>query len=354
MKNYNLKMAKMMQSVCSNDTDGFCRKVIQWHFSPETGTELWLGLRESLSFDPVSSIKNFRDLHQFSNISFGLCNVPAEQLIPRGIPKELSRRIIEVGGKMDAKKHIIVYDEWINMLITWRMSGYQHRPGRPAGNTLSTIPVDSAFLAEIYRKRAERLGGQLFSISYETREYGVTCEKGDATVVDRSVENIFEEIHNIFISEDIRFLVTKPTLFREMLRRPEIVSEMKRSLAQVTLDGTEIDLEALKDISCDILPGCEFSASYSNASTLNVSRSLLITTDSEHVVYESFSPFITYNVIDNNTLQPVNYGERGRVTVTHLSPYAFFPHVVDNVTAIRLPGLSNLAGDRLADIKPLC
>ncbi|WP_456309587.1 hypothetical protein [Serratia proteamaculans] len=353
MKNYSLKIEKIMRLACDNDTDDFFKELMQWHFSPETGTDFWLGVRENLNFDPCTSIKGFRDLHQLSDISGGLHNVPVAQLIPRGIPKELPHRMYEFDGKMGGKKHVIAYDEWMDMLITWRMSGYQHRPGRPAGNTLATFHAGSMFLGEIYRKRAERLGGQFFSIKSEPEKTGPERAEGDATIVSELDENVVKQAVNILASEHIRFLVTTPSLFRELLRRRDVVSEMKKSLAQVTLDGAEINLDELKSISRNIFPDCEFSASYGSSSTLNVARSLLITADSEHIIYESFSPFITYNVIDNDTLRPVNYGERGRVSVTHISPYAFFPHVVERETAIRLPGLSKLAGDRLADIEPM-
>lgn len=352
MQNYSREMDAIMQAAGANDTDGFVQALMKWHFSPETGCDFWLGMREHLDFDPQTSIKNFSDLRQFCDISARLRKLPVAHLTPRGLPKDYHSHVYESGGTTGAPKYLIAYDEWIQTLISWRIAGYQHRPGRPAGNTLAAIPTGPHIVGAINKERAQRLGGLFFSIDIDPRWVKRLLSEGDTTTVRRYTQHLVEQIHNTLINQDIRFLVTTPPVLRELLKRPEVVTQMKQSLAQITLGGTELNLDEVKFIASEILPGCEFSASYGSTSTLGVSRSLLITPDSEHVIYDSFSPFITYDVIDSKTRRTVNYGERGTVIATHLSPYAFYPRVVERDTAIRLQGLPGSQGDRLADIAP--
>ncbi|MGD8165404.1 phenazine antibiotic biosynthesis protein [Pantoea sp. FN0307] len=352
MQDYSHKIDVIMNAAKNNCADDFVQALMQWHFSPETGSDFWLGMLEHLNFDPCTSIKNFKDLQQFNDISTLLRKIPVTQLIPRGLPKNLSSHVYESGGTTGTPKYVIAYDEWIQTLISWRMSNYQNRPGRPAGNTLAAIPTGPHIVGAINKERAQRLGGFFFSIDIDPRWVKLLINEGDTATVRRYTQHLVEQVHNTLVNQDIRFLVTTPPVLRELLKRPEVVTQMRRSLAQITLGGTELNLDEIKFIASEILPDCEFSASYGSTSALGVSRSLLITADSEQIIYDSFSPFITYDVVDDSTLRTVDYGERGTVIVTHLSPYAFYPRVIERDTAIRLPGVLGMAGDRLANIAP--
>ncbi|WP_212112454.1 hypothetical protein [Bartonella queenslandensis] len=341
-----------MQTVATGDSNKFVQILMRWHFSPETGCDFWLDMRGSLNFDPLSAVNTLNDLKLFTDISGQLRHVPVSQLIPRGIPQHFVPRVYESGGTTGTPKYVVAYDEWIKALITWRTSGYQHRLERPTGNTLAAIPTGPHIVGAINRERAEQLGGLFFSIDIDPRWVKRLLSEGDTIGVRRYTQHLAQQVQNTLFTQDIRFLVTTLPILRELLKQQDVVMQMKHSLAQITLGGTELNLDEVKFIASEILPKCEFSASYGSTSALAVSRSLLITLESEHIIYDSFSPFIHYEVVDSYTRQLVEYGERGTVIVTHLSPYAFYPRVVERDTAIRLPGVSGYVGDRLADIKP--
>src|SRR3989449_10052660 len=42
--------------------DAHVREIVQWHFSPETGTPFWLEYAQKLTFDPRKEIRGFDDL----------------------------------------------------------------------------------------------------------------------------------------------------------------------------------------------------------------------------------------------------------------------------------------------------
>ena len=41
------------------------REIVQWHFSPDTGTPFWLEKAKSFKFNPLSDVQGFADLKLF-------------------------------------------------------------------------------------------------------------------------------------------------------------------------------------------------------------------------------------------------------------------------------------------------
>lgn len=335
------------------EPDLFVQSIVKWHFSEETGSDFWLKIRPELAFDPIKEVKNFRDLKKFPDISERLKNVPVEQLIPRGLKNDGNFSVYESGGTTGAPKYVVAYDEWINKLVDWRMSSYKNRPGRPTGNTLAAVPTGPHIVGAINKTRAKALGGAFFSIDIDPRWVKQLIAKNEMQTVRSYSSHLVDQIRNTLLTQKIIFLVTTPPILRALLKDESLVEHMRKTLVQITLGGTEIDLDEVKFIATEILPECEFSASYGSTSALGVSRSSLIHRESLYVEYDNYSPFITYEVVDAATQEPVKYGQRGQVIVSHLSKYAFYPRVIERDTAIRLEGKPGQAGDRLANISPL-
>ncbi|WP_188093283.1 AMP-binding protein [Photorhabdus heterorhabditis] len=349
MNDYSHEIEMLIAAQSSQDPNRFVQAIMKWHFSEETGTDFWLAMRQELPFDPARDINTFNDLRKFSDISERLRTVPVQQLLPRGLRNDHQVSVYESGGTTGAPKYVVAYDEWIQTLVDWRMSSYKDRPGRPVGNTLAAIPSGPHIVGAINKVRAQKLGGFYFTIDIDPRWVKRSISEGDRACVRRYSSHLADQIENTLLNQDIRFLVTTPPVLRELVKRTELVAHMRRSLAHITLGGTEINLDEVKFIANEILPECEFSASYGSTSALGVSRSLLIKADSVRVEYNSFTPFITYDVVDRDTLKTVEYGQQGTIVVSHLSRYAFYPRVLERDTAIRLPG-NGQVGDRLADI----
>ncbi|WP_051287678.1 AMP-binding protein [Photobacterium halotolerans] len=336
-----------------NKPDLFIQSIIKWHFSEETGSEFWLKIRSELEFDPIKEVNTFSDLKKFPDFSERLRTVPVEQLIPRGLKDDKNFSVYESGGTTGAPKYVIAYDAWINNLVDWRMSSYKNRPGRPTGNTLAAVPTGPHIVGAINKIRAKALGGVFFSIDIDPRWVKQLISKNEMQSVRSYSSHLVEQIRNTLLTQQIRFLVTTPPILRALLKDESLVEHMRKTLVQITLGGTEIDLDEVKFIATEILPECEFSASYGSTSALGVSRSSLIHRESLYVEYDNYSPFITYEVVNAATQEPVNYGQRGQVIVSHLSRYAFYPRVIERDTAIRLEGKQGQVGDRVANISPL-
>src|SRR5581483_7224747 len=78
--------------------DAHVREVVQWHFSPETGTPFWLERAKTLGFDPRKDVKGFDDLKRFGLFEDEwLRGGP----VRRWVPKALQNKpiyVFETGG----------------------------------------------------------------------------------------------------------------------------------------------------------------------------------------------------------------------------------------------------------------
>ncbi|MGW2823672.1 hypothetical protein ACWC24_22160 [Streptomyces sp. NPDC001443] len=67
-------------------------------------------------------------------------------------------------------------------------------------------------------------------------------------------------------------------------------------------------------------------------------------------VFDPYSPYVTFSVVDPETLRPVGYGDRGCVLVHHVSKSFFLPNNLERDVATRIEPLAGRAGDAVADI----
>lgn len=333
--------------------DAFVRSMMRWHFEPETGTDFWLAMRDHLDFDPLRDVESFDDLKRFPDVSEHLRRTPVDALAPRGLKGQLQPLVFESGGTSGKPKHVVAYEEWMRELVDWRIARYVDRPNRPRGHTLAAVPTGPHIVGAVNRIRAQRLGGMVFSIDLDPRWVKRQIRAGAREVAKDYRDHLVDQIADVVEAQDIRFLVTTPPILTALLERGELLERLRASLAQVTLGGTTIDIDEIHFAAAELLPDCEFSASYGSTSALGEASSDLITAQTRRIEYRSFSPFNTYDVIDPSSGETIGIGERGTVTVSHVSRYAFYPRVLERDTAIRCPKTDDSVGDRIANIAPV-
>jgi hypothetical protein len=62
---------------------------------------------------------------------------------------------------------------------------------------------------------------------------------------------------------------------------------------------------------------------------------------------------MTFTVIDPDTGRRVEYGERGRIVMHHVSKSLFLPNNLERDFATRIEPLPGAVGDAVADIAPV-
>lgn len=306
------------------------RALMEWHFHPATGSPFWLGLLDSLGFDPRTEVRSFEDIRRFPDISVLLRKVRPAELIPRGCGPELGPRVYESGGTTGVPKYVVGFETWFRELAEWRVRTLSDLG---AGDTLGVLPSGPHMVSTINRYRAERIGGLFFTVDLDPRWVKRAIRSGRRDAAAEYVAHVVEQVKVVLQAQDIRYLVATPPLLEALVRDDAIVAALRDRIRRVTLGGTQIDIDTVHVIRDEYLPDTEFVASYGSTSVLAEAGSAPIRSGDRAVRYEPFAPAVTFDVVDAAG-QSVPSGERGRVCATHLSKYAFFPRVLERDTAV--------------------
>ncbi|WP_201797004.1 hypothetical protein [Vibrio sp. vnigr-6D03] len=330
------------------------KKVIAFHFSPETGSPFWLEKRKKFNFDPLKDINNLSDLRLFPDVSEDLKHVDAESLIPRGLLSAEIAGIYESGGTTGKPKKVVAFDEWLNNLVTWRVENVSHSQEEKPLNTLAVVPSGPHIVGEINKRRAKAYGGYYFTVDMDPRWVKKLLHEKQFDVANQYSQHIIKQIEDILSNQDIGYLIATPPLLENIAKNKPLTEKLNRTLKVITWGGTQMDPDTLDYLKEHVFPDVEFNASYGSTMILGEARARMGEEYQDNPIFDSFSPNVLFEVIDVEKAEnTVEYGSRGRVLMHHLTRYAFLPNILERDTAIRLPRNDGLVGDAVAMVEPL-
>ncbi|OCG41182.1 phenazine antibiotic biosynthesis protein [Gilliamella sp. Fer1-1] len=340
--------------MCNDLFNQHLKSVMDFHFSADTGTPFWLKKKTNLGFDPLIDINSFDDLRLFPDISEELKHIDVRELIPKGLEKFSDLGVFESGGTTGRPKKIVVFNEWLNLLVDWRCEKMLQPKINKSKDYLAVIPTGPHIVGEINRRRALKLGGLFFSIDLDPRWVKRMIQAKENDVVEQYSSHLIEQLENIVSTQDIGYLVITPPLLEKIARNSLLVKKLNDSLQQIIWGGTQMNQDVLLYLQENIFPNVPISASYGNTMVLGEGCARLNETYDGMPIFDSFSPNIIFDVRDlNNCLESATYGSRGRVFMHHITKYAFFPNIKERDTAIRLARNDNLIGDAVSKVEPV-
>jgi hypothetical protein len=75
--------------------------------------------------------------------------------------------------------------------------------------------------------------------------------------------------------------------------------------------------------------------------------------DADPCIFDPYSPYITFQVVEPDSGQEVPYGERGQVVMNHVSESFLLPNNLERDMATRMRPLDGQVGDSVADVTPV-
>lgn len=327
--------------------------VMQWHFSPETGSPFWLKIHGQLGFDPVRDVRSFADLARFPDVSLRLRDVAVEDLQPRGLRDATVAGIFESGGTTGKAKRVVAYEEWFTQLVAWRVKDLVKPPGPRRRNTLAIIPTGPHIVAAVNLRRARALGGHCFTVDLDPRWVKKLIQAGNTAGARAYAEHLIDQAEAIIESQELAYLVTTPPLLEAIARRRPLVERLNRSLEMITWGGTQMDVDTLDYLKSSVFPNVHITASYGSTMILSDTKARH---DQDHLgapIFDSYAPYVVLEVVDPETRRPVANHERGQVVMNHLSKYALLPNILERDTAVRLPAAGDQPGAAVSGVKPL-
>ncbi|MCF6524117.1 phenazine antibiotic biosynthesis protein [Streptomyces sp. JJ36] len=336
------------------DPDAFLRAALRWHFSPETGSPFWLRIAETLDFDPVADIRSYDDLTRFPNVAGRLREVPVRDLVPRGYgPDPEIIGIYDSGGTTGAPKRVVMLREWLDMLLA-HSSAQLDAHGVPRGvDWALCIPSGPHMVGETFHRLVKHRGGLPFPVDVDPRWVKKLIGRGAKAEAEAYTEHLVDQLAPTLQSQEIGVLMLTPPTLERLSRRDDLVELVRKKVKAIMWVGTQLDADTRHLYRTELFPDAAFVSGFGNTMTLGHVTERPGLSDDEPCVYDPFSPYMTYNVIDGDTGRPVPYGERGRIVMHYVGKSLLLPNNLERDYGTRIRPLPGQTGDAIADVAPV-
>jgi len=337
-----------------SDADAFIRAAMDWHFSPETGSPFWLERAKTLGFDPRASVKGFEDLARFPNVTNELRDVRAEDLIPKGYgPHPDVVGVFESGGTTGAPKRVVVLREWWEQGLAWANFNLEQHGVPRNRNWLTLLPSGPHMAGELVKDQAAALGGIDFRIDMDPRWVKKLIANGDIDQAEAYAEHLIDQAAFVLETQDIGILMATPPLLERLSRRDDLVELVRRNVEVIHWAGAHMDADTRYLYRSEVFPGVKLYGHYGSTMVLGGASERPGLTDDEPCIFDPFSPYVTFSVVDPATGAAVPYGERGQVVMNHVSRSFLLPHNLERDMATRIEPPAGDVGDAVADVTPV-
>jgi phenylacetate-coenzyme A ligase PaaK-like adenylate-forming protein len=337
------------------DPEEFLHAAMQWHFDPETGSRFWLDHAPSLGFDPQTDIRTWDDLRMFPNVVNELRDVPVEHLIPKGYgPRPDVMRIVESGGTTGAPKRVVVMRDWWGTFIGWCAMRRDEQEVPRDRHVLAMQVTGPHMAGEQWRAVNKLRGGITFSIDMDPRWVKKLVATGRADLVEEYTDHLIDQASYHLITQDIGILTLTPPLLARICRRDDLVEKIQEKVQAILWGGAHMDADSRYLYRTEIFPGVKLFGGYGTTMAAGgggTERPGLGHDDP--CAYDPFSPYVTFSVVDPDSMEVVPFGERGQVVVNHVSKSFLLPANLERDTALRVPGRPGQLGDSIADVEPV-
>jgi phenylacetate-coenzyme A ligase PaaK-like adenylate-forming protein len=336
--------------------DAHTREIVNWHFSPETGTSFWLDKARSLGFDPRKEVKSFDDLKKFGLFEDEwLRGGP----VRRWVPKALQQKpifIFETGGTTGIPKSRVVVDDF---RIDYEMFS-DTLPDKyfPRGsNWLMLGPSGPRRLRLAVEHLCQFRGGICFCVDLDPRWVVKLIKKGWMEHLKAYQEHVIDQALTILsANHEIKCMFTTPKLLDALATRLEKEgSSIARSgITGIFCGGTEMTSQWIRFAIEELLgPGVYIAPTYGNTLMGLAAAEMPTAEENYKIAYYAPQPRAVAQVVDfDNPDKVVDYGQSGRVMLTTLTREFFVPRFLERDEGEREPPSAKYPWDGVSGVKP--
>ena len=336
------------------DGPEYIEAAMRWHFSPETGSPFWLERARTLGFDPREDVRTLDDLRRFPNVANELRDVRVDDLIPRGYGADADVvGVYESGGTTGPPKRVVLLRDWMDRLAHRTELDLRARGYPEGGHWLYLGPTGPHILGEMVRRQAARRGGIRFTIDIDPRWVKRCIAENRCDEAERYAEHLIDQSAHILRSQDVRVLVTTPPLLTRLARRDALVDLINSKIAAISWSGASMDPDTRYLLRTEVFPGVKLYGTYGSTMILGGVPERVTAPDEDIVIFDTFSPYIMFSVVDRETGEAVRYGDRGQVVMHHVSKSFLLPNNLERDLATCVAPPPGQMGDSVAEVGPL-
>jgi phenylacetate-coenzyme A ligase PaaK-like adenylate-forming protein len=325
--------------------------ILEWHFSPETGTPFWLDWAARAGWDPRREIRTCADLARFGHFDGDLLRtLPHERLVPRAY-RGRPFRVFETGGTTGMPKQRLSWDDHLTDYEQFsRLLDDDAFP--PGGSWLAVGPTGPRRLRLSIEHLANLRGGCCYFVDLDPRWVKRLVAAGEEGQVAAYRAHVVDQGATILRHRRVSCLFTTPLLLESLAER---VSIPGAGIRGVLCGGTSMPRQQVRFMVEEILEGRTRLVPVYGNTLMGLAASLpFAPADGYSVGYWPPHPRAVLDVVDpDDPERTVGYGEWGRVQLTTLTRELFMPRFLERDEAIRRAPESLFPWDGVAEVRPL-
>jgi len=354
--------------------DAQVREVVQWHFSPDTGTPFWLDKAKEYKFNPLKDVHTFEDLSLFGTFEDEwLRGGPVQRWIPKGFAGKPTY-VFETGGTTGLPKTRIVIDDF---RIDYEMMS-DTLPDKyfPKGsNWLMLGPSGPRRLRLAIEHLAQHRGGICFCIDLDPRWVVKLIKMREIGMANLYKEHAIEQVLTILAGgHDIKCMFTTPKLlaaFDEALRSGKLEDKFRQlgkkipagglksikaaGITGIFSGGTEFTPQFTREAYEEMLDNGDvfMTPTYGNTLMGLACSKPICPEDGFKISYYAPQPRAAIQVVDpKNFDKVVEYGQTGRVLLTTLTKEFFVPRFAERDEGERELPFETYPWDGVSGVRP--
>ncbi|NBR04429.1 MAG: hypothetical protein EBT92_01510 [Planctomycetes bacterium] len=354
--------------------DAQVREVVQWHFSPDTGTPFWLEKAKEYKFNPLKDVHTFEDLRLFGTFEDEwLRGGPVQRWIPKGYAGKPTY-VFETGGTTGLPKTRVVIDDF---RIDYEMMS-DTLPDKyfPKGsNWLMLGPSGPRRLRLAIEHLAQHRGGICFCIDLDPRWVVKLIKMREIGMANLYKEHAIDQALTILAGgHDIKCMFTTPKLLAaldEALRSGKLEDKFRQlgkkipagglksikaaGITGIFSGGTEFTPQFTREAYEEMLDNGDvyMTPTYGNTLMGLACSKPICPEDGFKISYYAPQPRAAIEVVDpKNYDKLVEYGQTGRVLLTTLTKEFFVPRFPERDEGERELPFEKYPWDGVSGVRP--
>jgi phenylacetate-coenzyme A ligase PaaK-like adenylate-forming protein len=203
------------------------------------------------------------------------------------------------------------------------------------------------------KRQAAGLGGLAFTIDMDPRWVKKLIAAGKADEADAYAEHLIDQAAFVLQTQDIGVLMSTPPLLERLARRDDLVELVRQKVQMIEWGGAHMDADTRHLYRTEVFPELTLHGAYGSTMVLGGAAERQDLDDDDPCVFDPFSPYITFAIVEPDTGRKVAYGERGQVVMSHVSKSFLLPNNLERDIATRIEPREGQVGDSVADVTPV-
>ena len=330
--------------------DAHVREIVQWHFSPETGTPFWIDWAKKAGWNPATEVKCFADLLRFPHFQDEwLRDLQNEVWVPR---KYQGRpfNIFETGGTTGMPKQRIGWDDYkVDYSEFSEKLKDEHFPRNHYW--LMVGPTGPRRLRLAVEHLANVRGSSCYFVDLDPRWVKKVISNKHFDQARAYMDHVVDQAVTILKHRKISGMFTTPKLLEAL---GEKINLWDAGIRGVFCGGTTMAPQYTRFIVEEVLENrIGFYPTYGNTLMGLAASVPLRPEDNYSITYYAPQPRAVLRIVHpDKTEQVKNYGEWGRVELTTLTKEFFMPRFLERDEAIRREPRAPYAWDGVAEVRP--